>query len=330
MAQQTAELNAAVTQYIRDTFDDGLTRATPLWNHLSSKEGRKKQVGGIYLQFPIKLIKNATSGFISGTNAVVSADPSIQLQYGILNWKYHNFNTNFTLQDYNVAMGSSEAALDFFKGKSDGAIADAMREFAAASWGSSASAPLAFEGLQDICAASGTTYAGLNDTDYADATAYLPYTSTDAIVNYSAINKMIDGVRVRMQQASTMNKKVIGLMGQPIYSKYKSAVQNQQIFMNESDVVKTGFTGFQVGDVTFYMDADAPGTGTVGSTDNWCVIIPTDVMKLYYNFGFENKSPFDTDVQIPLQPIKSVQKYFSGNIVCTNRRLIAVNKSFTA
>ena len=52
MAQQTQELNAAVVQYIDDKLFDGLEKCLPLWNYLS-KDGKKKQKGGIYLQFPI-------------------------------------------------------------------------------------------------------------------------------------------------------------------------------------------------------------------------------------------------------------------------------------
>ena len=102
MAQQTQELNAAVVQFIDDKLFDGLEKCLPLWNYLS-KDGKKKQKGGIYIQFPIKLIKNQSQGFISGTGATVSATPSTQLQYGVLPWKYYNCNINFTLEDYNVA-----------------------------------------------------------------------------------------------------------------------------------------------------------------------------------------------------------------------------------
>ena len=83
MSKQTQELNALVVQYIYDVLFDGLEKCSPLWNYIS-KEGKKRQKGGTYIQFPIKLLKNESQGFISGVGATVSATPSIQLQYGVL------------------------------------------------------------------------------------------------------------------------------------------------------------------------------------------------------------------------------------------------------
>jgi hypothetical protein len=118
-----------------------------------------------------------------------------------------------------------------------------------------------------------------------------------------------------------------------VFEKFKSSVQAQQRFVNEDDVAKTGFKGFLVNGVEFYLDAFAFGSRDNSTKDNWAVIFPVDVIKFYYNYGFDNPSPFDTSkdgLQLPLQPIKSIQKYMTGNIVCTNRRLVAVNKTLVA
>jgi len=331
MSRQTQEINALVVQYIYDTLFDGLEKATPLWKHFST-EGKKHQKGGTYIQFPTKLLKNQSQGFIAGTGATVSATPSVQLQYGTLNWKYFNYNVNFTIQDYNEAQGSALAVRDFFTDKIDGAMEDAYRELAQASWGSVSDNPLSFNGLKDICAGSGTSYAGLLNTDY-DSDAYLPIITADSTVNYSNINKMITKVQARQQAGAKMNKKVIGLCNEAVFEKFKNSVQSQQRFVNEDDIAKTGFKGFLVNGVEFYLDAFAYGSKDGSTGDNWCVIIPTDVIKFIYNYGFDNVSPFDTTkegLQLPLEPIKSIQKYLTGNIVCNNRRLIAVNKSFVA
>jgi hypothetical protein len=331
MATQTQEINALVVQYIMDVFTDGLEKAAPLWKHFAN-EGKKRQIGGTYLQFPIKLLKNQSQGFISGTGATVSATPSVQLQYGVLPWKYYNFNVNFTIQDYNEAQGSALAVRDFFADKIEGATEDAFRELAAAAWGSANDNALAFNGLKDILADSGTSYAGLLNTDY-DSDAYAPVITSDATVNYSAINKMITKVQARMQAGAKMNKKIMGLCNEAVFEKFKSSVQAQQRFVNEEDLAKTGFKGFLVNGVEFYLDAFAHGSKDGVTGDNWAVILPVDVIKFIYNYGFDNASPFDTTkegLQLPLEPIKSIQKYITGNIVCNNRRLIAVNKSLVA
>lgn len=332
MSTQTNEINSLVVQYINDELPDALERAIPLWNHFSKEKGQKFVDGGLYYQFPIKLLVNQAKGFIPGTGAVVSATSSPQLQYGVLNWKYYNTNVNFTFEDYVKAQGASEATRNFFTDKVDGALADMARDLASAAWGSSSSAPLQFDGMQDILAASGTAYAGLLDTDYAAGT-YLPYISTDTTITYSAIENMIVELQARLQKTAEFNSEMLGFMNAKSYSKYKSVIQNQQIAVNQNDVFKTGFRGFQVDGITFYLDAFCPGSqdGTTG--DNWIVIAPASVLKFFYKYGFKKESPFDTGangLQLPLEPLKSIQKYMAGNIVCTNRRLMAVGKSFVA
>lgn len=325
MAVQTNELAAVVLQKIQQDVPDGLARETAFMDWLAG-EGKKKQNGGLYIQSPIKLIENNSSDFISGTSAVVDTTPSTQLQYQVLNWKYYNFNVNFTLADYNIARGELEV-VDFMESKIDGALADAMREISLAMHGSSAAAPLQPEGLQDVVAASGTAYAGLTDTDYA-ADAYLPYIATDSTINYNNINKIIQNIKARMRN-SKKSKKMMGLMNQSAYSRFLNSVQAQQIFTDMS-IAESGFEGFKVNGVEFYLDADCPGSQDGATGDNFVYVFPVDVMKMFYNFGFGDASPFDGDVQLPNSPIMSVQSYMSFNLVCNNRRLVGVNKSMVA
>lgn len=325
MTVQANELAAVVLQKIQAEVPDGLARETALMDWLAG-EGKKKQSGGLYIQSPIKLISNASSGFISGTNAVVDTTPSAQLQYQILNWKYYNFNVNFTLADYNIAKGDLEV-VDFMENKIDGALNDAMREISLAMHGTSTSDALAPEGLKDVVAASGTAYASLLDTDYATG-SYLPIIDTSTVVNYNNINSMIQKLKARMRNTKK-SKKIMGLMNQATYGRFLNSVQAQQIF-TDSSIANSGFEGFKVNGVEFYLDADCPGTQDGATGDNYIYIFPVDVMKMFYNFGFGSNSPFDGNVQLPNSPIMSVQSYMSFNLVCNNRRLVAVNKTMVA
>ena len=211
-------------------------------------------------------------------------------------------------------------------------MADMYRDLSASLWGSSSGNALAFEGISDICAASGTAYAGLLDTDYT-GDAYLPYMTTATTVSYSAINSLITNVQARMQQGANVGNECFGFANTFVYEKFKNAVQAQQMFINESEFAKAGFRGFMVNGVEFYLDAYVPGTNVSGTNDNWAVIFPKKAVKFIYNFGFDSGSPFDTTkegLQLPTNPLKSVQKYLSGNLVCYDRRLFAVNKTFGA
>uniref|UniRef100_A0A6M3LTK0 Putative capsid protein n=1 Tax=viral metagenome TaxID=1070528 RepID=A0A6M3LTK0_9ZZZZ len=329
MAQQTNEKAAVVVQEILKQVPDGLAKATPLWEWLS-KGGKKEATGGLYLQFPIKLIKNTTQNFISGTSGVVGTTPSVQMQYGVLNWKYHYMSVNFTLEDHTIAQGKNQV-VDFFAQKVKGAISDRVRQLSSSVHGTSTSNSFLFEGLQDITAASGTAYAGLTDTDYTDdTTAYLPLITTYATPNYTSLNKMIQGVRARMQTSAFQSDGILGLMNTATYSYFLNSVVNSQRFVNEEAVAKMGFTGFYVNGVNFYLDADVPGTQDGSTADNYIYIFPKEIMQFHSVYGLGKKSPFDEEVRMPTQPIRSIQSFLCGNMACVNRRLVVVNKVFVA
>lgn len=327
MAAQTAEMYAGVTQLILDEWHDGLARSTPLWDMVVKGEGREKETGGLYLQFPVKLIANSTQGFIAGSGGTVGIAPSVQNQYGVLNWKYFYWSTNFTLADMTIANGEQDKIKILAK-KIKGSMNDANRTMASATFTGTGSGALYFDGLADVGAASGTSYAGLTDTDYSDATAYLPYISTATQVTYANINEMINTTRARVQQSEYNPERIFGLMNSGVFSKFQAAVQNAQMFIDTKDMYSVGFQGFRVNGVEFYLDAYVQGTNTAESTNNYIWIIPMDVFKFHYKFGFDASSPFDTqDLRIPDQPVLSTQKFIAGNWVCTDRRLVSVCKT---
>ena len=325
----TNEIYSVVKQQILEELPDGLQHATALLNHLTT-DGKEKLTGGIYIQTPIKLIKNASQGFIAGTGGLVDVTPARQLDYAVFNWKYYYVNANFTLADYNVSQGSPEAVVNFIEKKTEGAMEDAMREIASALWTGSSAAPLAPEGIADVCAASGTAYGGLTDTDYTDdATAWLSDIETATTLDYSLLATMISKIRGRMKVYSG-NNKMLGLMNEACFSKMLTQLQGQQIFSEDKALVAAGFDNFTVNGTPIALDGYATGTQDGATNDNWVVIFPKKVMKLIYNYGFGNESPFDGEARIPNQPIMSVQSYMSFNMICNNRRLVSVDKTVIA
>jgi hypothetical protein len=274
------------------------------------------------------LIANASQNFIGGNGGTVGITPSIQNQYGILNWKFFYWATNYTLADMTIANGEQDKGRILAK-KIKGSLNDANRAMATATYTGSSGNALAFDGLADVVAPSGTAYAGLTDTDYPTS-AYLPYISTATLPTYATIADMINQVRSRIQKSEYSPERVFGLMNAAVFTKFQANVQNAQMFLDTKDMYSVGFQGFRVNGVEFYLDAYVPGTGTAGSADNYIYIVPMDVFKFYYKFGFDNSSPFDTDdLRIPDQPILSTQKFIAGNWVCTDRRLVGVCKTIT-
>lgn len=332
----TQEIAAVTKQMIIEDMPDALETAHPLikW---ASNEGRKKFDGGTLIQFPVKMLANQSYGSISGTNAIVDITPSQQDVYGTLPIKYAYFSVNFTQQDYALNAGEN-AVIDLIKQKTEGGKADMIRFMATMIHGTSSTDNTRWDGLKDITAASGTSYAGLLDTDYtnptvASASPYLPVITTDTVLNYPNITKMMYQIRARMQLMGNNFRRVFGVMNPGTYSKYLSILQGQQLAVNTSDMYFSGFDGFKINGIEFYMDAYCPGTQDGTTADNYVYIIPMDVLSLYVRWGSAlgaQASPFDGEIQIPNSPIKSVQHYIAANMVCNNRRLVAVNKTFVA
>ena len=329
MSAQTDELAAGVTQLILKEWEDGLAHASQLWDGVVKGDQREKETGGTYLQFAIKLKPNAAQSFLAGTGSTVSITPSIQNQYGVLNWKYAYWGTNFTLKDMTVANGE-EDKIKILAKKLKGSMNDAQRLMAKASHDGSGTYPLQFEGLADIGAASGTSYAGLTDTDYTDdTTAYLPYISTATQPTYSTVSDMINKIRARVQVSEFSPSRIFGYMNDGTFSKFQQSVQVSQMFIDTKDLYSVGMaTGFRVNGVEFYIDYYTSGDNSAASTNNYIWIIPQDVLKFHYKFGFDSKSPFDcSDLRIPDQPVLTTQNYIAGNWVCHDRRLVAVCKT---
>ena len=340
MGVQTNELAAVVLQKINTEVPDALEIETKLTSVLSTS-GKKQQTGGLLIQCPIKLLVNVAKGAIPGTGATLELTPSAQLQYMTFNWKYYYFGTNFTIADYNIATGPLEV-VDFMEEKITGSAADAARDWSTMLNSTSAGDnSLNFDGVLDWTAATGTAYGSLTDTDYLDknskSTLFLPLIYTDTYdplgqaggftaINYNNFNKMTTDLRLRIKGFGK-GKKVDAFCNGFVYSRIKTSLQAQQIFINESDFIKAGFLGFEVDGVDVYPDADAPGSSTAGTNDNYLYMLPEEILKFWYHFGFGTKSIFDGEVRLPGSPVMSYQNFLTGNPICTNRRLIAVAKN---
>ena len=327
------ELQAAVTQEIFPEVADGLEIATPLGNHLFGK-GKKKQVGGAYLQFAIKALANTSMGALAGDSGLTDATPSQQLIPGVLYWKYLYFAINLTLQDINIAQGENEK-VEFAVEKAQGAKADFFRYMDTLCWGSSASNALLFEGLTDILAASGTSYAGILNTTYdpspyvasAIGNVYSPLLYTDTVMSYAALTKMTTGLMARSQQGFEKPQEFMGFCNPYLYGQILNVTQTSQLL---GDVAKAnlGFQGFKLNGITdVYMAVNATGGGA-GAGNNWLVMFPDSALKFYYNYGLDSESPLDGKMDIPGTVINSNRYFLTGNMVSPNRREFVVNKSF--
>ena len=332
MAIGLTELTAAVVQEIMPEVADGLEYATALWNHLSGA-GKKKQDGGLYLQFGLKALVNSSQSAISGESGTTDSTPSQQLIPGVLYWKYNYFAVNLTLQDMNIAQGDNQK-IEFAVEKAQGAKADFLRSLSVQSWGTSVGNSLLLDGMQDILAATGTSYAGVLNTTYDPApysatnikNVYSPYVTSDTTLSAGVLAGLTAAVMGRMQQGSDMNDEIMGFCNTQVYAKLITLAGASQFIMGNVAKANMGFKGVRVNGVAdVYLDVNVPGT--VSTSDNWLFFFPASALKFYYNYGLGNESPIDGKMDIPGTTLQSNRYFLTGNMVSPDRRMFCGSKT---
>jgi len=321
------ELQAAVTQEIFPTVADGLTYSTALWNHLTTR-GKEKVDGGLYYQFGVKALVNQSQSAISGESGVTDSTPSQQMIYGVLYRKYNYFAVNLTLQDFTVASGDNQK-IKFAVTKAQGAKADFYRSLSVQSWASSTTNALNLDGMLDILAASGTSYAGILNTTY-DPTVYSaqniknvysPLYYTDTILSYKVLSKMTTGLAARMQQnAEDQNQELLGWCNSGVFTEIQNVCQASQL-LGSTAKAELGFKGFRLNNMCdVYLDVNCPGSMDGSTADNYLVMHAAEDLKLYYDYGLGEKSPIDGEMNIPGTVINTNRYFLAGNMVSPNRR----------
>ena len=144
---------------------------------------------------------------------------------------------------------------------------------------------------------------------------------------------MTSTLRARRQRRNSVNtsNSYCAFMNEAIYSRMQGIFQNQQVFYTAgAESAKMGFDSLVVNSIEYFLDADCPGSKDGTTADNHLYIIPKKNIQLWYKFGLDRTSPFTGSVNLPLQPIQSIQTYLVGNMIANDRRLIAVNKTVIA
>ena len=324
MATQTYNLDeifAVTTKYIDKNVEEIFCNTTPLLKEIMKK---KEYVdGGNRLTVALDFNPNQSIGYITGTAAdLLNVNPQQNLIPAELDWKYMYSNFSITLKDLNATADSKHAIVSLVSQKAKNTLASVRQFLAASFYASAANNPNAFNGLADIFAASGTSYAGLTDTDLGvDAVGdkkWLPqFDTTSTVVSYATIEPMMTKLKTKASIEGNASKLGYMVSRANILSAFKQKQQLQQRFLPAKDL-EAGFDGVNVDGVIWYADEFAPA-GTL-------YLINADSIKFFHKYGFEGKdSPQDVSgLRIPNQPIMVHQKFYTGNLFCVDRRLNGV------
>lgn len=325
------DVTAIATQLINEEIPDILAQENMLWNKLM--KNKKYIDGGDYLQIPISVLENLSSGFIPGNGATISVNPNQTTTSGSLQWKYFYQNFSVSLDDYNKTQDSKQAIIDMFRLKRAQCLNSAVRSLSQAAYQTGTGTSINnLNGMADIFAASGTAYAGVNNSTYAN---WLPlYDTSAATPTYAVIDAMMATLSERIGQdpvdpvLSTNYKLDFMLSRAKVMSAYKNIMQAQQRFVNKV-TLESGFEGVEVNNVFWHADSYAPGTLDGSTNDSYLFLLSSDSFHLFYKYGFGSgkKSPLDTAQTLPTQPLGINVGYSSGNMVCTNRRVNGLFKN---
>ena len=319
------EIFAVTTKYIDDNVQRVWELTTPL--HTAIMKKKRYVDGGNRLTVALDFDKNNSIGFITGTSAdLLNVNPQQNLKPAELDWKYLYSNFSVTLQDLNTTADSKHSIISLVTMKAENTIASIRQFLSTAFYGSAVDDPNAFNGFGDIFAASGTSYAGLVDTDMGvDAAGdkiWLPQIdNSTSTISYAGINKMMTKLKTKAASSGKENTLDFMVSKPEVLSVFKETQQAQQRFIDVKDL-EAGFDAIRVNGVTWFADDNCPGSGTAYKL----YLINSGSMKFFYKYGFEGKdSPQDVSgLRLPNQPIMVHQKFYTGNLFCVNRRVNGV------
>lgn len=325
------EIFAVTTKYIDKEIPRIFENTTPLYGQIM--KNKEYVDGGNRLTVALDFNEMNNIGFITGTSAdLIDISTQQNLIPAELDWKYFQTGFSVTLKDINTTADSKHAIVNLVTQKAENSLATTKQKLSSYFFASASSDPKAFNGLADMFAASGTSYAGLLDTtlgnDITGAAKWLTkIDSSNGYVDYKAIEPMITYLKTKANGSGVDNKLDFMISNASTLSAFKQNQQLQQRFLPAKDL-QVGFDGLVVDGVTWYADSFCQGSGS-GTANNYLYLISSNSIKFMYKYGFDGKNS-DMDVsglRIPAQPVMTHQRYITGNLFMVNRRVNGVFKA---
>lgn len=328
---QLSEAFSVAVDHVNKSIPDIMTQASAFLNIMMENKNLKYVDGGKQFRMPVNDAEIQSKGWINGRTDTISVNPNRQTTHGLLDWKYFNWNMSITLEELVITHNTPKAVADLMVEKAVQAQRSVKRDLANTIHESGTSTNKQWNGLPDVAAASGTAYAGLTNTDLADSTLWLmERDTTTSIPSFASISGMIGKIREKINHIGAQGKNQenfkldLLISRQRVMDKFEQRQQISQQYVNSTQL-DAGFDGIKIKGCDWYPDAFAPGTAA--TADNYLYVLSTNSFKIFYKYGFEGKkSPLDTSIILPNQPIMADINYMVANLGCTNRR---VNGVFT-
>jgi len=309
-------LQSITQNYIAPRVVDNTFKGCP-YAYWLKENGRLSLRGGLALRFPI-IKAQLNFDWYSGTDpaSLEVLEPNTAAQY---NWFWGRVPYVITEEDIDKNSGP-DGIVDIIDATEQNATLTLIEQLSLGLFGTNASAPKQPDGLQDMFAASGTSYGGLLDTDFVSPATWLTSIISPLVAGQLTAQEMR---RMRGSVTRGAAKPNLGLCNFPVYNTIWRIAQGVQRF-GMDPIAKLGFDHMMFENMPIMPDEHAPGTG-YGTADSWLMFLNTDYIKLVIH---ENKA-FISRVYAPIPQ----QEVYIGKIIVgldqitTNRRMHAVIKT---
>lgn len=235
------------------------------------------------------------------------------------NWKWGR--VPFVIQETDIDKNDGDqGVVDIVEATEETAKLTMIELLSTNLFGTNAAASKFFDGLQDLFAASGTSYGGLLDTDFVSPATWI--TQIRSLLSAGVLTAL-DMRLLRGQCTKGAVKPNLGLCNFPVYAKIWALAQTAQRF-GEERMASLGFDHIMFEDMAIMPDEHSTGSGT-GTADNWLMMLNTDYLKLVIH---ANKQ-FISRVYAPVAQIEAYMGkiLFGGDLIATQRRAHGVFKA---
>lgn len=316
MAFTIDTLTAITQKYIAPRVVDNTFKGAP-FAYWMREEGRLVIRGGRSITQPI-IKAQLNSEMYDGLDPATleQLEPFTSAEY---QWKWGR--VPFVIQETDIDKNSGdEGVVDIVQATEETAKLTMIELLSSQLFGTNASAPKSFDGLQDLFAASGTSYGGLLDTEFVSPATWL--TQIRSLLSAGVLTAL-DMRLLRGQCTKGAVKPNLGLCNFPTYAKIWAIAQGAQRF-GEERMASLGFDHIMFEDMAIMPDEHASGSGT-GLADNWLMFLNTDYLKLVIH---ANKQ-FISRVYAPVREIEAYtgKILFGGDLIATQRRAHGVYKA---
>jgi hypothetical protein len=299
---------STTTNLLEEFAEDNIYGDAPLFYHLK-ETGQVLRRGGADIQVDLMYQKIAAGGSYTRYDNlnVQPTDTDTALKAA---WKL--YYTHVILSRHEMLLNSGESAkVSLIESKTRNAHLKMADMLSTDLFGTGGDSATGLTGLRNLGSTS-TTHHNISPTDFTNWVADVDATSTNLSLS-------------RMEQAyidATIGSDMPDILvtNKIMYKKYWALLTNLQRY-GEGATASGGFKYLLFNGVPIFFDSHSPGTST-STNDNWMFFLNSKHLFLYVH---EDDNMTVSKLPTPINQDIHVQRLtFTGNLLCTNRRMVSV------